>query len=232
MTQNAIASLGDAGLLLALVASAYVIGAAVAGARRKNLRLVRSALYASYAATGLIAFASAVMWFAILSNDYTIKYVQRHSDASMPWFYKFTAFWGGLDGSILWWVLLLAVFASLSIFVNRERHKELIPYVAAILYVVIGFFLFLIIFEKRPFDTYLTEAPTVGKGMNPLLQNPYMATHPPSLYIGFVSATVPFAFGLAALITGNLDDSWLQSTRRWMIVSWYFLSQGLILGML
>ncbi|MDB4971473.1 MAG: ccmF [Myxococcales bacterium] len=232
MAQNAIATLGDAGLLMALVASAYVIGAAVAGARRKNQRLVRSAIYASYAATGLIAFASAVMWFAILSNDYTIKYVQRHSDASMPWFYKFTAFWGGLDGSILWWVLLLAVFASLSIFINRERHRELVPYVAAILYVVIGFFLFLIIFQKRPFDTYLTEAPRVGKGMNPLLQNPYMATHPPSLYLGFVSATVPFAFGLAALITGNLDDSWLASTRRWMIVSWYFLSQGLILGML
>jgi cytochrome c-type biogenesis protein CcmF len=232
MTPNAIASLGDAGLLLALVASAYVIGAAVAGARRKNQRLIRSAIYGSYAATGLIAFASAVMWFAILSNDYSIKYVQRHSDASMPWFYKFTAFWGGLDGSILWWVLLLAVFASLSIFINRERHKELIPYVAAILYVVIGFFLFLIIFQKRPFDIFLTEAPRSGKGMNPLLMNPYMATHPPSLYLGFVSATVPFAFGLAALITGNLDDSWLASTRRWMIVSWYFLSQGLILGML
>jgi cytochrome c-type biogenesis protein CcmF len=232
MHTNAIATLGDAGLLLALIVSGYVVGAAVAGARRQNQRLIRSALYASYGATALIAFASAVMWFAILSNDYTIKYVQRHSDASMPWVYKFTAFWGGLDGSILWWVLLLALFASLAIYINRERHKELIPYVAAILYVVVGFFLFLIIFEKRPFDIYLTAAPTSGKGMNPLLQNPYMATHPPSLYLGFVSATVPFAFGLAALITGNLDDSWLASTRRWMIISWYFLSQGLILGML
>ncbi|HEX8954478.1 MAG TPA: cytochrome c-type biogenesis CcmF C-terminal domain-containing protein, partial [Polyangia bacterium] len=211
---------------------AYVIGASIAGARRKNQRLIRSALFASYASTGLIAFSSLVMWFALLSNDYTIKYVQRHSDASMPWIYKITSFWGGLEGSIVWWVLLLAVFSSLAIFVNRERHKELIPYVAAILYVVVGFFLFLIIFQKRPFDVYLTEAPKMGKGLNPLLQNPYMATHPPSLYLGFVSATVPFAFGLAALITGNLDDSWLQSTRRWMIVSWYFLSQGLILGML
>src|SRR5262249_59496635 len=98
-----------------------------------------------------------------------------------------------------------------------------------ILYVVMCFLRFLIIVQKRPFDTFLTEAPRVGKGMNPLLQNPYMATHPPSLYIGFVSATVPFAFGLAALITGNLDDSWLASTRRWLIVSWYFLSQCLIL---
>ncbi|MCA1665745.1 MAG: hypothetical protein LC659_16000, partial [Myxococcales bacterium] len=94
MTHNAIASLGDAGLLLALVGCAYVIGASVAGARRKNERLVRSALYASYASTGLIAFSSLVMWFALLSNDYTIKYVQRHSDASMPWIYKITSFWG------------------------------------------------------------------------------------------------------------------------------------------
>jgi cytochrome c-type biogenesis protein CcmF len=96
----------------------------------------------------------------------------------------------------------------------------------------VGFFLFLIIYEKRPFDIFLTEAPKMGKGMNPLLQNPYMATHPPSLYLGFVSATVPFAFGMAALITGNLDDSWIQSCRRWTLVSWYFLSQGLILGAL
>ena len=120
----------------------------------------------------LIAFASAVMWFAILSNDYSIKYVQRHSDASMPWFYKLTSFWGGLDGSIMWWVLLLALFSSLAIYVNRERHRELIPYVTAILYVVIGFFLFLIIFEKRPFDIFLTEAPRIGKGHEPAAAEP------------------------------------------------------------
>jgi cytochrome c-type biogenesis protein CcmF len=229
---NGIGSLGDAGLLLALIACGFAVGACVAGARRGNKRLVDAGVYGSYIATALTTFSSAVMWFAILSNDYSIKYVQRHSDASMPWYYRLTAFWGGLDGSIMWWVLLLALFSSLAIYLNRERHKVLIPYITAILYVVIGFFLFLIIFEKRPFDTFLTAAPTTGKGMNPLLQNPYMATHPPSLYLGFVSATVPFAFGLAALITGNLDDSWLASTRRWMIVSWYFLSQGLILGSL
>jgi cytochrome c-type biogenesis protein CcmF len=232
MHENAIATLGDAGLLLSLVVSAYAVGASVAGARRGSKRLVNSGIYGAYAATALVAFSSAVLWFSILSNDYSIKYVQRHSDASMPWFYKLTAFWGGLDGSIMWWVLLLALFASVAIYVNRDRHRELIPYVTAVLFTVVGFFLFLIIYEKRPFDIFLTEAPKLGKGMNPLLQNPYMATHPPSLYLGFVSATVPFAFGMAALITGNLDDSWIQSCRRWTLVSWYFLSQGLILGAL
>jgi cytochrome c-type biogenesis protein CcmF len=232
MRPNPIAFAGHVGLLVALIASAYAVAASVAGARRAERRLERSGLYASYASTALVAFSSAVMFFLLLSNDYSVKYVQMHSDASMPWFYKLTSFWGGLDGSIMWWALLLCVFASLAIYLNRERHKELLPYVIAVLYTVVAFFLFLIIFEKRPFDVFLVDAPSMGKGLNPLLQNPYMATHPPSLYIGFVAATVPFAFGLAALITGNLDDSWLASTRRWMMVSWYFLSQGLILGSL
>src|SRR5205823_2740127 len=131
--------------------------------------------------TALVAFSSAVMFFLLLSNDYSVKYVQMHSDASMPWYYKLTSFWGGLDGSIMWWALLLCGFASLAVYVNRERHKELLPYVVAVLYTVVAFFLFLILFEKRPFDLFLTEAPRVGKGLNPLLQNPYMATHPPSL---------------------------------------------------
>ena len=229
---NPLAQVGSAGLLAAMVAAIYAVMASVAGARRGERRLERSGLIASYASTALVSFASAVMFFLLLSNDYTVKYVQQHSDASMPWVYKITSFWGGLEGSIVWWALLLSLFSSIALYVNRERHKELLPYVTAVLYTIVAFFLFLIIWEKHPFDTFLTDAPHTGKGLNPLLQNPYMATHPPSLYLGFVAATVPFAFGLAALITGNLDDSWLASTRRWMILSWYFLSQGLILGSL
>ncbi len=232
MRENPVASLGQAGLLLSMVVAAYTVAACVAGARRGSRKLVTSGIYAAYATTALVTFSSAIMFFLLLSNDYSVKYVQRHSDASMPWYYKLTSFWGGLDGSIMWWVLLLSAFAAVAIYVNRERHKELIPYVTAVLFTVIGFFLMLIIFEKRPFDIFLTEAPKIGKGLNPLLQNPYMATHPPSLYLGFVSATVPFAFGVAALITGNLDDSWIASTRRWVLISWYFLSQGLVLGSL
>jgi len=229
---NPVAALGHAALLLSMVAAAYTVAASIAGARRGSRRLVRSGLQAAYGTTGLVTFSSAIMFFLLLSNDYTVKYVQRHSDASMPWYYKLTSFWGGLDGSIMWWVFLLSVFSAIAIYVNRERHRELIPWVTAILFTVVGFFLLLIIFEKRPFDIFLLDAPKQGRGLNPLLQNPYMATHPPSLYLGFVSATVPFAFGLAALITGNLDDSWIQSTRRWVLVSWYFLSQGLVLGCL
>jgi cytochrome c-type biogenesis protein CcmF len=116
--------------------------------------------------------------------------------------------------------------------VNRERHRELIPYVVAVIAVVEMFFLFLMVIHRNPFDTYLTEAPTDGRGLNPLLQNPYMVIHPPSLYIGFVGMTIPYAFGMAALITGYLDDSWLRAVRRWTMLSWLFLSFGLTLGMI
>ena len=111
--------------------------------------------------------------------------------------------------------------------VNRERHRELIPYVVAIIAVVEMFFLFLMLVHNNPFDTFLTESPTDGAGLNPLLQNFYMAIHPPTMYLGFVGLTIPFAFGMAALITGHLDDSWLRAVRRWTMFSWFFLSLGL-----
>ena len=129
-------------------------------------------------------------------------------------------------------MFLLSVFGAIAVHVNRERHRELIPYVVAVIAVVEMFFLFLMIIHRNPFDTFLTEVPADGRGLNPLLQNPYMVIHPPSLYIGFVGMTIPYAFGLAALITGYLDDSWLRAVRRWTMFSWLFLSFGLVLGMI
>ena len=132
----------------------------------------------------------------------------------------------------MFWVFLLSLFGSLAVYVNRERHRELIPYVVAIISVTEAFFLYLMVVHKNPFTTFLTNTPVDGDGMNPLLQNFYMAIHPPALYTGFVGLTVPYAFGMAALITGHLDDSWLRAVRRWTMISWLFLSFGLILGML
>src|SRR5207244_3221826 len=121
---------------------------------------------------------------------------------------------------------------AVAVHVNRERHRELIPYVVAVIATVEMFFLFLMVVHRNPFSTFLTDTPADGRGLNPLLQNAYMAIHPPSLYTGFVGMTIPFAFGIAALITGNLDDSWLRAVRRWTMVSWLFLSFGLTLGMI
>jgi cytochrome c-type biogenesis protein CcmF len=226
------ASLGTFTLLAAFVVCSYAAAISVVGARRRSRRLIESGIGAFYLITALMAVASAVMINAFLTGDFTIKYVVHYSDSVQPLFYKITSYWGGLDGSIMFWVFLLSIFGSIAVYVNRERHRELIPYVVATISAVQMFFLYLMVVHKNPFSTYLTNAPTEGQGLNPLLQNFYMAIHPPSLYTGFVGMTIPFAFGIAALITGHLDDSWLRAVRRWTMVSWLFLSFGLTLGML
>ena len=226
------ASLGSFLLMATFVVSAYAIAASIAGARRGSRRLVDSGVGAFHLAAALMTVASAVIVHAFVTEDYTIKYVQRYSDRLQPMFYKLTSYWGGLDGSIMFWVFLLAVFGSLAVHVNRERHRELIPYVVSIISSVQLFFLLVMVVHTNPFETYLVQAPVDGQGLNPLLQNMYMVVHPPSLYIGFVGMTIPYAFGMAALITGHLDDAWLRAVRRWTMVSWLFLTLGLTLGMI
>jgi cytochrome c-type biogenesis protein CcmF len=226
------ATLGGLILLTTFVVCIYAAAMSVAGARRGSTRMVESGIGALYLTTALMTVASGVIVHAFVTGDYTIKYVQRYSDLAQPLFYKITSYWGGLDGSIMFWVFLLSVFGALAVATNRERHRELIPYVVAIVAVVQAFFLFLMIVHRNPFDTYLTSTPPDGAGLNPLLQNPYMVIHPPSLYIGFVGMTIPYAFGMAALITGYLDDAWLRAVRRWTMVSWLFLTFGLALGMI
>ncbi len=226
------ASLGTFLLLFAFVGCSYAAGISVVGARRRSRRLIESGIGAFYLICALMTAASAVLINAFLTGDYSIKYVAHYSDSVQPLFYRITSYWGGLDGSIMFWVFLLSIFGSLAVFVNRERHRELIPYVVATISVVQMFFLFLMVVHKNPFTTSLTAAPADGQGLNPLLQNFYMAIHPPSLYTGFVGMTIPFAFGIAALATGHLDDSWLRAVRRWTMFSWLFLSFGLTLGMI
>ncbi len=226
------ASLGSFTLLAGFVVAAYAAAISVLGARRGSRRLIESGIGALYLTTALMTVASGVIVYAFVSRDYSIKYVQRYSDAVQPLFYKITWYWGGLDGSILFWVFLLSAFGAIAVRVNRERHRELIPYVVAVISVVEMFFLFMMVIHRNPFDTFLAQVPPDGRGLNPLLQNPYMVIHPPSLYIGFVGMTIPFAFGMAALITGYLDDAWLRAVRRWTMVSWLFLSFGLTLGMI
>ena len=226
------AALGSFTLLAAFVACAYAIAACVAGARRRSSRVIESGIGAFYLVTALMTLASAIIVHAFITQDYSIRYVDRYSDSVQPLFYKLTSYWGGLDGSIMFWVFLLSVFGAIAVKSNRERQRELIPYVVAVIASVQLFFLFLMIVHNDPFATYLTQIPVDGRGLNPLLQNAYMAIHPPSLYTGFVGMTIPFAFGMAALITGYLDDSWLRAVRRWTMVSWLFLSLGLTLGMI
>src|SRR5688500_7453060 len=224
--------LGSFLLLASFVMCAYAISACVAGARRRSPRLIESGIGAFYFVTALMTVASGVMVHAFVTNNYTIKYVARYSDAALPLPYKVASYWGGLDGSIMFWVFLLGVFGAIAVYTNRERHRELIPWVVSVIAATEMFFLLLMVVHNNPFATYVTAAPADGQGLNPLLQNFYMAIHPPSLYIGLVSMTIPFAFAIAALITGHLDDAWLRAVRRWTMVGWLALSFGLTLGML
>jgi len=226
------ATLGAIILLTTFVVCIYAAAASIAGARRGSGRLIDSGVGALYLTTALMTVASGIIVHAFVVGDYTIKYVQHYSDTVQPLFYKITSYWGGLDGSIMFWVFLLSVFGAIAVSTNRERHRELIPYVVAIIAITEAFFLFLMVIHRNPFDTFLAQVPAEGRGLNPLLQNPYMVIHPPSLYTGFVGMTIPYAFGMAALITGYLDDAWLRAVRRWTMVSWLVLTFGLTLGMI
>jgi len=226
------AALGSFTLLATFVVAAYAIAASIAGARRRSRRLVESGIGAFYLTAALMTVASSVIVHAFVTGDFTIKYVQHYSDSAQPLAYKIASYWGGLDGSIMFWVFLLSVFGTVAVATNRERHRELIPYVVATIAATEMFFIFIMVVHNNPFSTFLTAAPAEGRGLNPLLQNFYMAIHPPSLYTGFVAMTIPYAFGIAALATGHLDDAWLRAVRRWTMIGWLFLTFGLTLGML
>jgi cytochrome c-type biogenesis protein CcmF len=227
-----VAALGSFILLATFVVASYALAVSVAGGRRRSRPLIDSGIGAFYLTAALMSVASGIIIHAFVTGNYAIKYVQRYSDAAQPLAYKLTSYWGGLDGSIMFWVFLLSVFGTIAVATNRERHRELIPWVVAVISTVEMFFIFIMVVHNNPFDQFVAAAPTDGKGLNPLLQNFYMAIHPPSLYTGLVAMTIPYAFGMAALITGHLDDAWLRAVRRWTMIGWLFLSFGLTLGML
>src|SRR6188508_2786041 len=226
------AVLGYVTLLTTFVVCSYAIGISVAGARRRSQRLIDSGIGAFHMVTALMVLASVLIVRAFVTDDFTIRYVSRYSDSVQPLFYKITSYWGGLDGSIMFWVFLLSIFGAIAVAVNRDRYRELVPYVVAVICSVQMFFLFLMLVHNNPFGTYITPVPRDGEGLNPLLQNYWMVIHPPMLYTGFVGMTIPYAFGMAALITGHLDDAWLRAVRRWTMFAWLFLSFGLTLGMI
>src|SRR5204863_4451532 len=168
------ASLGTFLLLATFVVCSYAAVVSVAGARRRSRRLIESGIGAFYLVCALMTVASAVIVNAFLTDDFTIKYVAHYSESAQPLFYKVTSYWGGLDGSIMFWVFLLSVFGTCAVYVNRDRHRELMPYVVATISVVQMFFLYLMVVHKNPFTTTLAAAPADGQGLNPQLQNYWM----------------------------------------------------------
>lgn len=223
--------LGTSLLLAVMVIAGYTFALAVASAKGRP-RLLSAARLGAYGTSALIATTVLVLAYAFVSHDFRISYVARYSDRSMPVGYLIAALWGGQDGSLLWWLFLLAGFTAATVFWLRGRYIALQPYVIATLMVISLFFTIVMAFAADPFATSTFGTPVDGMGLNPLLQNIYMTIHPPSLYMGFVACSIPFAFAVAALVSGRLDNEWIVAVRKWMLFAWLFLSIGNALGML
>src|SRR5579884_1521114 len=221
------APLGRAALLLAfgLVAYALLAGSYAAWKRRRRLALsAQNALLAAFPTT---LVAAVVLLVALGRRDMSFAYVWEHTSHKLPLGYALSAFWGGQEGSLLLWLLVLTGYAGLAVWLNRWS-RELIAWTVPVFGLVGVFFAFMLCFVSSPFN--VQPAPPDGRGMVPSLQNPYMLAHPPMLYLGYVGLTVPFAFAMGALLSGRTDERWIVATRRWTLAAWTFLGVGQLLG--
>lgn len=227
-------NLGALAILLAFCLSLYSVVGSLIGRWKKNPFLTISAQRAVYSIWFLLTAASGLLVYALMTGDFRMAYVAAHSNHAMPALYKFAAWWGGQEGSLLFWSWLLATYSAIVVFTNRRKFREMMPYVVSILMATQCFFLILNAFVVSPFQVLavgrgITEVPD-GNGLNPLLQYWSMAIHPPMLYLGYVGFIVPFAFAMGSLITRQPGDSWIHTTRRWTLVTWLFQSCGILLG--
>src|SRR5881296_447044 len=215
--------------LIALGLAVYGGVAAGAGARTGRLALIESAQHAALGVFVLVTSCFALLTYAFLTFDFSVRYVATNTNLGTPFYYRITGVWGALEGSIILWTWMLALYTLIVILRHRESARELYPWVLTVMLGVLAFFLLVITVAAPPFARQ-TPVPADGRGLNPLLEDTGMITHPIALYLGFTGFTVPFAFAMAALITGRVGDTWLVLTRRWTIVAWYFLSLGLLIG--
>lgn len=224
-----IADIGFITLLTAFLCAVYAIIAAAYGIRKKDDRWVRSARNAIIATFPLLLLAAGLIITALLTGDFSIRYVSSVSSRGMPTYLKVTALWGGQAGSLLFWNLLMSAFTATVMLSKWREQKELMPYVIIVVGMTQVFFLLLSTFIEDPFARNVV-IPADGQGLNPLLRHPGMIIHPPMLYLGFVGFTIPYAFAMASLMSNQQSDNWIHTTRRWTLIAWLFLGLGLILG--
>ncbi len=222
------AVLGRAALFVSLGLALYATLVGAWAARTRRRRLADSAGNALLAALGSTAVAAAVLLSALVRHDFSFVYVAQHTSTGLPTGYSMSAFWGGQEGSLLLWLLVLTAYAGAAVLINRRRAPDLVAWSVPVLGVVSTFFAFMLVAVSSPFATQ--TAPAEGAGLNPSLQNPYMLAHPPLLYLGYVGLTVPFAFGIGALLARRTDERWIVATRRWTLVAWTALGIGQLLG--
>jgi cytochrome c-type biogenesis protein CcmF len=221
--------LGQGALLVALGLALYGCGAAIAGARTGRTAAVESAQHAALGVFVLITAGFVLLIHAFLTFDFSVRYVASNTNLGTPFYYRITGVWGALEGSIILWAWMLGLYTLILVLRQRDRARELYPWALAVMLGVLSFFLLVMTVAAPPFAR-LSPVPADGRGLNPLLEDTGMITHPIALYLGFTGFTVPFAFAVAALVTGRLNDAWIALTRRWTIVAWYFLSLGLLIG--
>jgi cytochrome c-type biogenesis protein CcmF len=224
-----IPEIGSGALLVALTLALYGAVVAALGARRGQVALVESAQHAALGVFVLLTAAMLLLVYAFLTFDFSVRYVSVNTNLGTPFYYRITALWGALEGSIVLWAWMVGLYTLIVILRHRTSARELYPWVLTVMLAVVSFFL-LVMTVAAPVFARVTPIPADGRGLNPLLEDSGMITHPVALYLGFTGFTVPFAFAIAALVTGRVGDFWITTTRRWTILAWYFLSLGLLIG--
>src|SRR5215216_4074234 len=222
------ADLGRSALVVSLGLAVYALVAGAIAARANRRRLADSARNALLACVGSTAVAAVVLASALLRHDFSFSYVAAHTSRDLPWQYTLSAFWGGQEGSLLLWLLVLSAYGAAAVAVNRRLLRDLVAWVVPVVGGVATFFAFVLVAVSSPFETQPRALD--GAGLTPSLQNPYMVAHPPMLYLGYVGLAVPFAFAAGALLSGRTDERWIVATRRWTLAAWAFLGVGQLLG--
>ncbi len=227
-------NIGALSVLLAFCFAVYSILASVIGKLTKRPFLTLSAERAVYSIWVLITIAAGILIYSLMNGDFRMAYVAHYTNRAMPSIYKYTAWWGGQEGSLLFWNWLLATYATVVVFRSRRKFREIMPYVIAVMMATQVFFLTLILFIESPFRVLMAGRRVVdigdGQGLSALLQYWTMIIHPPMLYLGYVGFVVPFAFATASLITKQPGEAWIHVTRRWTLVTWMFQTTGILLG--
>ncbi len=223
--------LGEVALWIALPVALWGTVVSFVGGRFRRSDLVLSGERTVYMLTLLLVVVSVGIIAAFLGNQYEYRYVANYSNRELDTYFKVAGLWAGQRGSLVFWTLLLSVFSSIAVFLNRRRNREFMPYVSGTLLALLSFLLVVLLFaDVNPFER-MGFTPVNGRGLNPQLQNYWMTIHPPTLYLGFTAFAVPFAFAVSALLTNRLDSRWIAITRRWILLSWFFLTNGIIFGM-
>jgi len=243
-----IGSIGYGMLVISLVTSLLGVVASIYGGRSRSAAMLETARRAALVTFPLLTVSVLALLILLVTGHFEYAYVYQTTDLAMPFYLKITALWGGQEGSLLFWCWLLSGFTFITLVRKWKSEIDLLPWVITVTSFTVFFFLALVLFFENPFDRYfitmdgqvirslfppmmsLQADPPDGAGLNPLLRHFGMVVHPPTLYLGFTGFIIPYAYAIAALITGRRDDDWIKSTRKWSLMAWLFLSIGLVLG--